>query len=417
MIRKVLGYLIYLPNITPFRMLFASEIFPWAFLYCLRRDLRLTLPYIVFLFYLIISVSLSLGQFSSFLVPARAFFALVNASMIFFLLIHINNKEFRFLSKAFEWVFLINIVLSLIQFMGVFPAFLEPVMRLFIDRFTTEAYGGGRGVAGLFAEPSYAGLAFHYYFAYFMLNRRIDPRSVAGVVAIVAMILFDIFIIRSLSGLIMMGLYIASLQRAVNLLRAGTVLLVVFAITVIILGRRDDKPRSVEVTYNFFRYQDFKDPIPWLLEQSGFRFVSVWGAYDYGMRNPFGAGIGNWADASIEAMDGIGVPASAMSFFAMAAGGDYFGVRPTSYAAGLMLETGIIGLLLFLIAFWPFVSRKALFDDAHARSLVIFFLFNVFALGTIGDPLPFIFFALAYRTVIIPEDAENEENEYPMQIQ
>lgn len=408
-LRQILGYLIYLPNVTPFKALFSSEIFPWAFLFSLRKDLRITLPYAIFLLYLIISVSLMLGKFNSILVPARAFFALINASLIFFVLINIKNKEFKFLVKAFEWVFLANIILSIIQFLGLFPAFLEPFMRIFIDRFTAEQFGGGRGVAGLFAEPSYASMSLHYYFAFFMLNRRIQPGSIVGFSAIAAMIIFDIYIIRSVTGLIMIALYLASLQKAVTLVKTTAVVIVVFALSISILGKRDDVPRSMEVTYLFFHNKDYQDPIPFLLEQSGFRFVSVWGAYVYGFTHPFGSGIGGWGNASIEAMDNIGVPASAMTFFATAAGAEYEGVRPTSYAAGLMLETGVVGLILFLIAFWPYITRKQMFNDMHARALIMFFLFNIFALGSIGDPLPFIFFALAYRTVIVPENADEED--------
>ncbi|HOI31850.1 MAG: hypothetical protein PHG67_10325 [Bacteroidales bacterium] len=408
MLRKVLGYLIYLPNVTPLRVLFSSEIFPWAFLYALRKDLRLTLPYAIFLAYLVISVSVNLGNFSDIFVPARAFFALVNASMIFFLLIHLKHKEFKFLSRAFEWVFLANVVISFIQYVGMFPDFLEPLMRFFIDRFTTEIYGGGRGVGGLFAEPSYFSLSLHYYFAYFMLNRKIEPRSTLGFVAISAMIAFDIMIVRSVTGLVMIAIYLASLQKFTNLLKIGAVLTVVFYVSLVYLSKQEDVPRSVDVAVSFFKEKDYQDPLPWLLEQSGFRFVSVWAAYEYGFTHPFGSGIGGWGNASIEAMDAIGVPASAMSFFASAMGSEYQGVRPTSYAAGLMLETGIVGLLLFLVAFFPYISRKELYLHPNSRSLAVFFLFNIFALGSIGDPIPFIFLALAYRTIIVPADAEDE---------
>ena len=84
-------------------------------------------------------------------------------------------------------------------------------------------------------------------------------------------------------------------------------------------------------------------------------------------------------------------------------GSDYQGVRPTSFAAGLMLETGIVGLLLFILAFWPYIRNIELWKDEHTRTLIIFFLFNVFALGSIGDPLPFVFFALAYRSLSVNE--------------
>lgn len=390
----------------PLGALFQAEIFPWAFLYSLRKDLRLTLGYAIFLLYLVVSVSFMLGSFSSILIPARAFFALINASMIFFVLINIKNKEFNFLVKAFEWVFLANMILSSVQFLGLFPPFLDPLFRLFIDRFTAEIYGGGRGVAGLFAEPSYASMSFHYYFAFFMMSRRINPRSLYGIAAIAGIVAFDLFIIRSVTGVVMIVLYLASMQKARDLLKAGLVITTVLGSSIYFLGQSSNAPRSVEVAHDFFKYGAYQDPVPWLLEQSGFRFVSVWASYKYGFTHPFGSGIGGWGNASIQAMDDIGVPASAMSFFATVAGSEYQGVRPTSFAAGLMLETGIVGLLLFCIAFWPFVARRALFADIHARSLMVFFLFNIFALGSIGDPLPFIFFALAYRMVIVPDEAD-----------
>lgn len=405
--RQILAALMYLPNIMPLKALFSAEIFPWAFLYALRKDLKLTMVYVFFLVYLVVSVGMHWGSFTSVLVPARAFFALVNASLIFFLLIKIDSEEYKMLVRIFEWVFGINVFLCLIQFLGLFPSFLEPIFRLFIDRFTHEIYGGGRGVAGLFAEPSYASMSMHYYFAFFMLSRKINPRSQLGIAAIVGMIVFDLFIIRSVTGLVMILIYFASLQKARDLLKAGLVIVLLLGGIISQFGNSPNAPRSVETAHDFIKYKNYQDPMPWILEQSGFRFVSVWAAYKYGFTHPFGSGIGKWGPASIQAMDDIGVKASAMSFFASAMGSEYQGVRPTSFAAGLMLETGIVGLVLFILAFWPFIREKALWQQEHTRSVIIFFLFNVFALGSIGDPLPFVFLALAYRSLTIESSDES----------
>ncbi len=405
--RQILAALMYLPNIMPLKALFSAEIFPWAFLYALRKDLKLTMVYVFFLVYLVVSVGMHWGSFTSVLVPARAFFALVNASLIFFLLIKIDCEEYRMLVRIFEWVFGINVFLCLIQFLGLFPSFLEPIFRLFIDRFTHEIYGGGRGVAGLFAEPSYASMSMHYYFAFFMLSRKINPRSQLGIAAIVGMIVFDLFIIRSVTGLVMILIYFASLQKARDLLKAGLVIVLLLGGIISQFGNSPNAPRSVETAHDFIKYKNYQDPMPWILEQSGFRFVSVWAAYKYGFTHPFGSGIGKWGPASIQAMDDIGIKASAMSFFASAMGSEYQGVRPTSFAAGLMLETGIVGLVLFILAFWPFIREKALWQQEHTRSVIIFFFFNVFALGSIGDPLPFVFLALAYRSLTIESSDES----------
>lgn len=399
-LRRILGALIFLPNIMPLKALFSAEIFPWAFLYALRKDLRLTLGYALFLGYIVVSTVVMLGAFPSLLVPARALFALINASMIFFLLIHVNDEEYGWLVKIFHGVFLANLVLCVVQYFGLFPPFLEPIFRLFIDRFTHEIYGGGRGVAGLFAEPSYASMAIHYYFAFFMLSKKINPRSVQGIAVIVGIVLFDLFIIRSVTGVVMVLIYLMSMQRAQYLLKAGLVVMLFLGGVIYQFGKSPNAPRSIETAYDFFKYGGYQDPMPWLLEQSGFRFVSVWASYKYGFTHPFGSGVGGWGQASIQAMDDIGIKASAMSFFATAMGSEYQGVRPTSFAAGLMLETGVVGLLLFLLAFWPYLKERALYQDIHTRSITIFFLFNTFALGSIGDPLPFIFLALAYRSVV-----------------
>ncbi|MBV5336617.1 MAG: hypothetical protein J0653_00990 [Deltaproteobacteria bacterium] len=242
-----------------------------------------------------------------------------------------------------------------------------------------------------------------------MLKRKIKHTSVMGYVAISSIILFDIFIIRSVTGMITILVYLAALQKRDTLVKAvGVVLIASFAI-VIIARQVTELPRSVDFAIDFVKEKQYKDPIPVLLDESGFRFVSVWASYKYGFTHPFGSGIGGWGNASIEAMDDIGIPASMIGFFASAADAEYDGVRPTSFAAGLMLETGITGLILFIVAFWPFVNNKAIFKNPLTRPIIILFIFNVFALGSIGDPVPFIFFALAYRTLNIPEEASSEE--------
>jgi hypothetical protein len=160
--------------------------------------------------------------------------------------------------------------------------------------------------------------------------------------------------------------------------------------------------------YDFIKYGGYQDPVPWLLEQSGFRFVSIWAAYKYGLNHIFGSGLGGWGQASIEAMDDIGIKASAMSFFATAMGSEYQGVRPTSFGAGLMLETGLVGFCLFIFTIFKYLWKKWMYLDLHARSITLFFIFNTFLLGSIGDPVPFIFFALTYRAMKVENDSQIE---------
>ena len=395
--------LIYLPNVTLFRQLFSSEIFPWAFLFSIRKNMRLPIGYLIFLGYMLLSAIFILSKGAAILVPARALFALLNATLIFFIIIRIDDKELEVLKKVFVWVFGINIGLSIIQYFGMFPSILTPFVRLFIDRFTDQPYGAGRGVAALFAEPSYASLAIHYFFAYAMFMYRIHLRSMLGYVAILAMILFDLFIIRSITGLVMIFVYFISLQRWKQLWR-GAILFICSGLVVLYFANQaKEKPRAVEFMYDLIYNQEYQDPMPFLLNESGFRVISVAAAYNYGFFHPLGSGIGGWSSASLEAMDDIGVPASEISFFSTFAGGEFEGVRPTSFISDIFLELGWVGFVLFILAFATYIFNKKLYNDQTARPIVVMFLFNLFVMGTIGDPLPFIFLALVYRTHHEPE--------------
>ncbi len=84
----------------------------------------------------------------------------------------------------------------------------------------------------------------------------------------------------------------------------------------------------------------------------------------------------------------------------------YDGFRPTAYSADLFLEAGVVGWLLFAIAMYPYVVNKSMWQNANTRAIVVLFLFNMLILGTIGDPLPFLFLALAYRTLHPPKPTD-----------
>ena len=62
----------------------------------------------------------------------------------------------------------------------------------------------------------------------------------------------------------------------------------------------------------------------------------------------------------------------------------------------------MVGWILFAIALGPYVTQKAMWRDPNTRAIVVIFLFNMLILGTIGDPLPFVFLALAYRSINPP---------------
>lgn len=394
-----LAPLIYLPNINPFVAILKSEVFPWAFLFSLRPDLKLPKPYRYFLLYLLASAGYMIFQGSGVLIPARSFFALLNASLIFFVIIEIQPKEHHWLGKVFDVIFGLNIAIALLQTLSLFPSWLTPIVQLFLDRFADSPEGWGRGVAALFAEPSYASIGLHYYFAYFMLRHKIDQKALLGISLTVGMALFDIFVIRSATGLVMISIYFISQQSWRDVWR-GAIVLTLMALGVLYLSRSVvELPRSLDILYQVIfeqRYQDFYD---FMLLESGHRAIGVISAYNYGIQNWIGAGLGAWPNASISAMEAMGIDAGQIGYFEAFFDSTYDGIRPTSYVAGLMLEAGLIGAVLFFRAFWKYLFDTRLFSNTHTRPIIFLFLFNALLLGTIGDPIPFIFLALAHLSV------------------
>jgi len=59
------------------------------------------------------------------------------------------------------------------------------------------------------------------------------------------------------------------------------------------------------------------------------------------------------------------------------------------------------------LALYPYVVKKDMWSNSNTRAIVVIFLFNMLILGTIGDPLPFVFLALAYRSLHPPNVSEN----------
>lgn len=407
-LRKILGVLLFLPNITLGTNtpgLGRPEIFPWAVLFSANKYLRLTIGYLLFLGYLGLSWFVYFLQNGEFLVGLRSILALVNASVAFFAIIRIDEEEFGYLNKAFIAVFGINILVSLMQNFSIFPETLVRPMRFFIERFEPSPMGYGRGVSGLFAEPSYFALGVHHYFAYAMLLFKVEQKKTIGLILTASMALFDILIIRSATGFTIMMVYFLSHQNWRTAWKALVFLMITGAVVLYFAGEVAELPRSLDILYNILYRQGWDEILDYITYEGGIRLVSLMSCYPFGFSHPFGWGIGSWPQASITAMLEVGLSEIEVAFFENYS--PYDGFRPTAYSADLFLETGVVGWLLFVLALYPYVVKKDMWSNSNTRAIVVIFLFNMLILGTIGDPLPFVFLALAYRSLHPPNVSEN----------
>jgi hypothetical protein len=95
-------------------------------------------------------------------------------------------------------------------------------------------------------------------------------------------------------------------------------------------------------------------------------------------------------------MELLGYPASELDYFITYYGGDFEGVRPTAFLGGVFLELGLLGFFFWLLAFWKFIFYSPLWKDKYLKPIAALFIGNMLVVGTIGDPVPYVFLALAY---------------------
>ena len=402
--RKILAHLIFVPNITlgtttPF--LGRPEIFPWTSAYALRKDLRPSLAYIIFAAYLVLSFGYYVATGGIFMIGFRSLMALINASIVFFTVLTVGDDELKYLNRAFWLMFGLNVAVSLMQYFDIFPSFLVRPINFFIDRWVPTSWDYGRGCSGLYAEPSYHAFGVHHYFAYAILLLNVDQKSPKGLILTAAMAIYDIVIVRSLTGLIIMTIYVVSHQNWRNAWKPVLAIAVAFILALGWYGKTNDLPRSLEFVYHVFYSERYKDLFDYVMWEGGIRTVSLMGSYPFGIMHPFGWGLGSWPQASITSLLDLGISEIEVAFFEMYYS-PYDGFRPTAFSADLFLETGVVGFILFAVAMWPYISPKGMWQNPNTRAVVVLFIFNMVILGTIGDPLPFLFLALAYRRINPP---------------
>jgi hypothetical protein len=331
----------------------------------------------------------------------RSLMALINASIVFFTVLTVGDDELKYLNRAFWLMFGLNVAVSLMQYFDIFPSFLVRPMNFFIDRWVPTSWDYGRGCSGLYAEPSYHAFGVHHYFAYAILLLNVDQKSPKGLILTAAMAIYDIVIVRSLTGLIIMTIYVVSHQNWRNAWKPVLAIAVAFILALGWYGKTNDLPRSLEFVYHVFYSERYKDLFDYVMWEGGIRTVSLMGSYPFGIMHPFGWGLGSWPQASITSLLDLGISEIEVAFFEMYYS-PYDGFRPTAFSADLFLETGVVGFILFAVAMWPYISPKGMWQNPNTRAVVVLFIFNMVILGTIGDPLPFLFLALAYRRINPP---------------
>jgi len=391
---------IFLPNLNLFFSFSKSEIFPWAIVFSSSRNIRFSIPYLFFISYLTLSAFLIFYINDDWLQPFRSLLAIINATLIFYRILFSSDIEIKIVEYALSIIFIFCLFIGLLQYFNLFPISLVEYMNALIPRFRPNIpINDIRGVSSLFSEPAYYAYSFNYGAFYILYRKKIKLDNFIGLLSFLFILIFNIFIIRSATGLVFSIIYILFLIPLKRRIYFILILSFFVFLGINYFGQYFLKVRAIQAFILIFSSGNIYDIYLNFLTVSGFRAVSIMSSYLYGFFHFFGGGIGNWAETSVIAYQAIGIPANKISYYVILNNGYFTGTRPTSIVADIMLESGIFGLFLFLLAFAKYFFNKQIWTNPSLRSFIIIIIFNVFVNGTIGDPTPFIFLGLICRNL------------------
>jgi hypothetical protein len=386
---KIFRALLFFPSVT--FGLVNAEVFPWALGYFAVKFKKISSNNLFALvnFYLGISVLYSLFLITfesrgSYIELIRSIFAYLNSMLIFIYILSAKAEEIKPLQKLIFWILGFQICLGLFQYYNLID-WLQPILSFLTPR--AISFGGGyRGATLLSSEPSRAATEFTFiaFLVYILMKK-----NYYRLYLLVIILIFNTLIFKSLDGLILnlMAIVLFFKFRALFLLTIICLTLYFFS---------DDLASSSRL---FQFIQDLKsqssvyDLFTLVMNNSGFRVSSILSSFYYGLLHIFGSGIGQWQISSIEANELIGFDPSKIFFF-LENGGIFIPLRPSSYVANLMLDIGLVGTFLVL-AYIKNLLPKQMSSEQFAY--VSLFIFSLFFISSVGNPVPWICCAIAVR--------------------
>lgn len=385
--KQLLRILIFFPSIT-FALL-KAEVFPWAFFYSSTQKIKIgrAIPILLLLF-----ISALFATFYSFYEGIdsdsfRSLIAYLNPLLIYLFLMGCSFKEVEFFNKIIGKVLLFYVIIGILQIIGVL-SFLEPVFNLLLTRGNTDAFGLGRGVSLLSSEPSRAAYEVIFVYITWLYIKSYSKKK---------QLLFDFLIlfflavvIRSSLGLVTFSVYLLFKYRLKFILPMILIPLLVLPFL------EDSTSRALQFVYSIAATSNPGDLYDFILNQSGFRLISLVGSYKYALLHPFGGGVGLWTTSSLVALDLTGASPSLIPYFIENGGGNFIPVRPDSFLASIALDVGLLGILFTIYLIKPLIVVLKKVNN-HIFAIVGVFLFIIIFTGAVGNPIPWVCVALAYR--------------------
>jgi hypothetical protein len=297
----------------------------------------------------------------------------------------LSHQEARdYIEKKIPFIFWFLCSVGFIQFTGILPNSVEPIIQLIIPRFSAYlgVSEGSIGARLLSSEPARAGYEFvTISILYFWIRSRSGKGNFLHILIGIVMTLF---IIRSATAaFVLIAAMIGFSPFRVSAL-LGLALLGVGSISGEFLGR------GLVLIRELFASPDIFAAYLFLLDESGHRLISNIASYSSFLSNPWGYGIGQWQTSSVLTIEALGIPLSAVTTFS--SGGGFSAVRTTSFFGPLILDAGLVALvagLAFIFLRLPGVKGNPAYGALFGAFIVITGL-----VGDAGNPVPWVALSL-----------------------
>ncbi len=393
---KILFILLFFPSIT--FSLSSAEVFPWGIIfssYYILNNKTLSGRFIC-VFFIISSSAIVFGlckQLSSDIFRSVA--AYLNVISVYFVLINDKfNIENRL--KIVNHVFIFLLLLGIFQSINLL-FYLEPIIKLLVPRGNISSLSESRGVSLLSSEPSRAAneLIFIYLVVrFFKLN---DKKKI---IFDMMFVLYLIVFIKSTTGVFLFFVFLIIYYLIFGKFKVLSLILgVMFLFLFFSFDISNSNIRAINVIHNLYLMNDFTNIYHFILNQSGFRVISMISAYNYGFTHFFGGGVGQWQDSSLIALSNINAYEYKINYFIFTCNDLICSVRPTSFISSLMLDVGwIFTMMILLLLFY-----KNIKITKENISYFLFFIFCLLFSSSVGNPIPWVCLCL----IMINKDKSN----------
>ncbi len=396
--------LLFFPSIT-FGLL-PAEIFPWSIFVSLFFIKYLQKDYVLLVAIFIPFCCLALVNGTSPSEILRSLFALFNASIAFFLIMRIDQRNINILLKILSYSLIVFILIGITQF---FFSEINLILKYLVPRLsiyeTDMLLLQGKGVPALATEPSRNAYEIIILLTLFhVINKsKLQNRLIIDFVILI----YIIYINKSAMGIGFFIVYLITYFQLIKNIKfiKFFIFLFISSIVVSLISFEIIETRGTNLLFNISNSLTFERLQQLILVDAGFRFPSVFSSYlnfSY-----FGYGVGNWADGMVEGLEKFPYlynSTNPNNYFLWACGGSPcpLPVRASSYFASIVLEIGIIGAFLIILLMVNCLKEMKMTEgDLEKRNVSILnfvpIIFSLLFIGDAGNPIPFVCLAILIK--------------------